>query len=155
MTRSATVRLSSGAVRGRRLDGHLSFRGTPHAAPPVGELRWCPSAPVEPWSGVRDATEPRSPAPQTARSFADVTSLDEDCLTLDVTVPAGRGTGRPVVVWLHGDVVVVMPNFRLGVFGCFGHPGLADGGTSGLQDQRVALRWVRRDIARSAATRRT
>lgn len=163
-----TVRLSSGAISGHRFDGHLSFRGIPYAAPPVGERRWRPPAPVAPWSGVRDATVPGNPAPQTAQSFADVTSLDEDCLTLDVTAPATPGTGRPVLVWLHGgggtngtvtpydprrlavtgDVIVVAPNFRLGVFGCFGHPGLADGGTFGLQDQQAALRWVAREIAR-------
>src|ERR1700754_904381 len=127
-----TVRLGSGAIRGRRLAGHLSFRGIPYAAAPVGERRWRPPAPVEPWSRVRDATVPGNPAPQLAQSFADVTSVDEDCLTLDVTVPEDQGTGRPVMVWLHGgggtngtvaafdaqrlavtgDVIVVAPNFR-------------------------------------------
>ncbi|MBB5808774.1 para-nitrobenzyl esterase [Saccharothrix ecbatanensis] len=168
MTGPVTVRLSGGAIRGHRFDGHLSFRGIPYAAPPVGERRWRPPAPVVPWSGVLDATVPGNPAPQTAQSFADVTSLDEDCLTLDVTVPATPGTGRPVLVLLHGgggtngsaaacdprrlavtgDVVVVAPNFRLGVFGCFGYPGLAGSGTFGLLDQRAALLWVRREIAR-------
>ncbi|MDP9869781.1 MULTISPECIES: carboxylesterase family protein [Streptosporangium] len=168
MTRHVTVRLSGGAIRGRRLDGHLSFRGIPYAEAPVGERRWRPPVPVAPWPGVRDATVPGNPAPQSAQSFADVTSVDEDCLTLDVTVPEAPGTGRPVMVWLHGgggtngtaavydprriavagDVVVVAPNFRLGVFGCFGYPGLADGGTFGLRDQQAALRWVQREIAR-------
>lgn len=168
MTDDVTVRLSSGDVRGHRRDGHLSFHGIPYAAPPVGDLRWRSPAPVEPWSGVRDATAPGSPAPQLAQPFDGVTSVDENCLTLNVTVPEGEGTGRPVLVWLHGgggtsgtpavydprrfavsgDVVVVAPSFRLGVFACFGHPGLADGGTFGLQDQQAALRWVRREIAR-------
>ncbi|MEV0619215.1 carboxylesterase family protein [Nonomuraea sp. NPDC050404] len=168
MTRHVTVRLSTGAIRGRRLDGHLSFRGIPYAAAPIGELRWRPPAPVTPWSEIRDAIVPGKPAPQSAQSFADVTSADEDCLTLDVTVPESPGTGRPVMVWLHGgggtngtattydarrlaatgDVVVVAANFRLGVLACFGHPGLAGGGTFGLQDQQAVLRWVRREIAR-------
>jgi para-nitrobenzyl esterase len=168
MTHYVTVRLSSGDVRGRLLDGYLSFQGIPYAAPPVGELRWRSPAPVAPWSGVRDATAPGSPAPQLAQSFDGATSVDEDCLTLNVTAPEALGTGRPVLVWLHGgggtsgtastydprrlvvpgDLVVVAPNFRLGVFGCFGHPGLADGGTFGLQDQQAALRWVQREIAR-------
>ncbi|MGN9837678.1 carboxylesterase/lipase family protein [Nonomuraea sp. H19] len=168
MSPSATVQLSSGAVRGRRHDSHLTFHGIPYAAPPIGERRWRPPAPVAPWPQIRDATEPATPAPQLAQSFADITSLDEDCLTLDVTVPGTPGTGRPVVVWLHGgggtngtaagydfrrlalagDVVVVAPNFRLGVLGCFGHPGLTDGGTYGLQDQQAALRWVQREITR-------
>jgi len=160
------LQLGDGAVRGHRFDSHLSFPGIPYAAPPVGDRRWRAPTPVEPWEGIREG--PGTPAPQLAQSFAAVTSLDEDCLTLDVTVPATERAGRPVVVWLHGgggtngsgadvdpkrlavtgDVVVVTPNFRLGVFACFGHPDLADGGTFGLQDQQAALRWVRREIAR-------
>jgi para-nitrobenzyl esterase len=46
-----------------------------------------------------------------------------------------------------GDVVAVTINYRLGVFGGFGLPGLEGGGTFGLQDQQAALRWVRRNIA--------
>ncbi|MFD7656096.1 carboxylesterase/lipase family protein [Actinosynnema sp. NPDC059797] len=168
MTRHVTVRLTTGVVRGRRLDGRLSFRGVPYAAAPVGERRWLAPAPVEPWDGVRDATEPGNPAPQVARSFADTTAHDEDCLALDVTAPDTPTTGRPVVVWLHGgggtngsgsdydprrlvvdnDVVVVAPNSRLGVLGCFGYPGLPDSGAFGLLDQQAALRWVRREITR-------
>ncbi|MFT7837965.1 carboxylesterase family protein [Saccharothrix sp. BKS2] len=172
--RHATVRLGAGVVRGRRLDGHLSFRGIPYAAAPVGDRRWRPPAPVEPWSGVRDATEPGNPPPQAAQAFDGTASLDEDCLTLDVTAPetpetpTTPGTGRPVVVWLHGgggtsgnasthdrhrlavtgDVVVVAPNARLGVLGCFGYPGLPGSGSFGLLDQQAALRWVRREIGR-------
>lgn len=159
--------LAGGTVRGRRHDGHLSFQGIPYAAPPVGDLRWRPPSPVEPWTGVRDALEPGNPAPQSAQAFDDATALDEDCLTLNVTAPDAPGGGRPVVVWLHGgggtngdaavydarrfavtgDVVVVAPNFRLGVLSCFGYPGLDGGGTFGLQDQQAVLRWVRREIA--------
>ncbi|MFI9451407.1 carboxylesterase/lipase family protein [Amycolatopsis sp. NPDC052450] len=164
---NSKVRLTNGTVRGRRLDGHVSFRGIPYAAPPVGDLRWRPPAPVEPWTGVRDAFEPGNPAPQPAASFDGTTSLDEDCLTVNVTTPGTPGEGRPVLVWLHGgggtngnaadydarrlavtgDLVVVAPNFRLGVLSCFGYPGLDGGGTFGLQDQQAVLRWVRREIA--------
>ncbi|WP_030106240.1 carboxylesterase/lipase family protein [Actinoalloteichus caeruleus] len=167
MTEHVLVHLSTGPVRGRRLDGHSSFHALPYAAPPLAELRWRAPRPITPWTEVRDATRPASPAPQVARSFAEAPSLDEDCLTLDVTAPDGAD-GRPVIVWLHGgggtnggvagrdahrlavtgDVVVVTPQYRLGVFGCFGHPGLRDGGTFGLLDQQAALRWVRDEIGR-------
>lgn len=165
---NVTVTLGCGAVRGRRRDGHLTFHGIPYAAAPVGERRWRAPTAVEPWAGVRDATTPAAPAPQLAQSFTEADSLDEDCLTLDVTVPASATRKRPVLVWLHGgggtngsgavydagrlavtgEVVVVTPQFRLGVLSYFGHPGLADGATFGLQDQQAALRWVRREIAR-------
>lgn len=46
----------------------------------------------------------------------------------------------------RGDVVVVTINYRLGVFGNFGMPGLDSSGTFGLADQRAALRWVRHNI---------
>ena len=43
--------------------------------------------------------------------------------------------------------MVVTINYRLGVFGGFGYPGLRGSGTFGLQDQQAALRWVRRNAA--------
>jgi para-nitrobenzyl esterase len=49
---------------------------------------------------------------------------------------------------VQGDVVVVTVNYRLGVFGFFGHPELGrDSGAFGLEDQVAALRWVRRNAA--------
>jgi para-nitrobenzyl esterase len=52
------------------------------------------------------------------------------------------------------DVVVVTANYRLGVFGFFGHPDLAAEdpsypytGNQGLLDQNAVLRWVRDNIA--------
>jgi para-nitrobenzyl esterase len=51
----------------------------------------------------------------------------------------------------HG-VIVVSLNYRLGVFGFFGHPDLwADGGTSGNQgllDQQLAMEWVQDNISK-------
>lgn len=170
-----TVRLGSGDVRGLRLDGYRSFRGIPYAEAPVGAHRWRPPAPVPPWSGVRDATTHGDPAPQLAQSFADVTSFDEDCLTLDVTVPETPGTGRPVMVWLHGgggtngssavydahrlavagNVIVVAPNFRLGVLGCFGYPCLADVERSACRTSKPRCAGCGGRSRGSAATRPT
>jgi len=81
--------------------------------------------------------------------------------------PVRSGERLPVMVWFHGGafssgdggqydprrlvtvgkVAVVTVNSRLGVFGYFGHPGLADSGTYGLADQQAALRWVRANAA--------
>jgi para-nitrobenzyl esterase len=92
----------------------------------------------------------------------------EDCLYLKVTTPRSTQHGlKPVIVWLHGgglsigsandddarrlahngDVVVVSPEYRLSVFGFFGHPGLDGSGGFGLEDQQAALRWVQRNAA--------
>ena len=52
----------TGQVRGSLVpvkDGKLgvyTFRGIPFAKPPVGQLRFAPPEPPEPWSGVRDGT---------------------------------------------------------------------------------------------------
>ena len=48
---------------------------------------------------------------------------------------------------ITGDVILVTINYRLGVFGTFGYPGMDGSGTFGLQDQRAALQWVQRNAA--------
>lgn len=155
-----TAKTDTGVVRGLRKADHLLFQGIPYAGAPG---RWEAPPRPRPWSGVRDATAPGSPCPQVGSSYSDTRSTDEDCLFLNVTTPSTRGR-RPVLVWVHGDgavgaghffdaarlavlgdVVVVTINYRMGVFGGFGMPGLAGSGEFGLMDQRAALAWVRRN----------
>ncbi|MDT7787997.1 MAG: para-nitrobenzyl esterase, partial [Pseudonocardiales bacterium] len=122
-------------------------------------------APVT-WDGVRGSQ--RGPAcPQPPSSLIGVVgnsveglTFDEHCQVLSVTAPADAA-GLPVMVWFHGGayvtgsgesakydatllaaegVVVVSVSYRLGIFGY-----LRD--NLGLQDQVVALRWVRDNIA--------
>ncbi|HEX6355357.1 carboxylesterase/lipase family protein [Actinophytocola sp.] len=158
------VRTGGGVVRGQVLGTTHVFQGIPYAAPPVGGLRWRNPRPHTRWSGVRDATRPGQACAQLPGELPEG-STSEDCLYLNVTAPA-TAKHRPVVVWVHGggffmgaganydarrlvergDVVVVTINYRLGVFGFFGMPGLAGSGTFGLADQQAALRWVRANI---------
>ncbi len=167
-----TVRTDAGWVRGAEAGGQRLFQGIPYAAPPVGELRWRSPGAVTPWQGVRDATAPGSRCAQRADDWGLPASEAEDCLYLNVTAPSrparsGGNRLKPVVVWLHGggltrgagsdydarrlagrgDVVVVTVNYRLGIFGFFGHPGLENSGSFGIEDQQAALRWVRRNAA--------
>jgi para-nitrobenzyl esterase len=159
------VQTGYGAVQGESSGSTRVFNGIPYAAPPTGEGRWRDPRPPASWSGVRSAVEP-GPACAQLPGELPGGSTDEDCLYLNVTAPSG-GARKPVVVWVHGggyymgagsnydarrfaergDVVVVTVNYRLGLFGFFGMPGLAGSGTFGLRDQQAALRWVRSNIA--------
>ena len=165
------VDTSTGRLRGAVTpNGTRVFKGVPFARPPVGRLRFAPPLPVEPWAGVRDASEfgPVSPQSTFGLGFmgAGQQPQSEDCLYLNVWTPSLEAR-RPVMVWIHGgafvfgagseplydgsrlaargDVVVVTINYRLGALGYLCHPALAEPttGNAGLLDQIAALTWVR------------
>ena len=101
----------------------------------------------------------------------------EDCLTVNVWTPnVPASASLPVLVWIHGGgfvigsggdaaydgknlseksgFVVVSLNYRLGALGFLGLPALKgevashpSTGGYGLEDQRVALEWVKANIA--------
>jgi para-nitrobenzyl esterase len=170
---SALVTVEQGPVQGYADGSVLRYKGLPYAAPPVGDRRWTPPAPAARWTGTRDAARPAARCAQLAAApgipHRTAASTAEDCLTVDVTVPAGTTTASklPVLVWLHGGafsagaagdvdprrlaaagpLVVVTVNYRLGILGFLGLPGLAGSGAFGLLDQQAALRWVARNVA--------
>ena len=138
------VEIASGRVEGAPSRGVLRFKGIPYAAPPVGDRRFAPPAPAEPWTGVLHATgrPPTAPQPVAAmEAMAGAANLppqsEADCLTLNVWTESLSGS-RPVMVWIHGGafvtgtgttpwydgvnlakrgVVVVTINYRLGALG--------------------------------------
>jgi para-nitrobenzyl esterase len=101
----------------------------------------------------------------------------EDCLNLNIYTPDYRrllqssSTGVPVLVWLYGgafktgsngvplydatqlcerwNVIVVVPNYRVNVFGFLASKELLQdsGANFGLLDQKMAFEWVRANIA--------
>jgi para-nitrobenzyl esterase len=170
-TNAGVVRTTAGLVRGVTATDHRLFAGIPYAAPPVGPLRWQPPAPVQPWSGLRDATRPGLRCIEDSETDVDRGHpTSEDCLTLNVWTPPRSKDARPVMVWIHGgsfingsadvydarrltsrgDIVVVTFNYRLGALGFLAHPALGPPGqvgNYGLADQQAALRWVRDNIA--------
>ncbi|MEV0263813.1 carboxylesterase family protein [Streptomyces sp. NPDC050617] len=162
-----TVEVEQGRLKGVVGGGAAVFRGVPYAAPPTGRLRWAPPVAARSWVGTRDATRTGAACPQLDGAGKPAAKTSEDCLHLNVTVPTGGGAAKPVMVWLHGggfntgsandydptslaregDVVVVGVDFRIGVFGNFGLPGMAGAGDFGLLDEQAALRWVRANAA--------
>jgi para-nitrobenzyl esterase len=114
-----TVNLAGGAVHGYLAAPGAVFKGIPFAEPPVGALRWREPQPVQPWRGVRDATQysaacVQNPlgtgaflAPLARRygtSYATTPwNLSEDCLYLNVWTPAWPSAeASAVMFWMHG-----------------------------------------------------
>ena len=99
------VNIQSGQLQGLRVDGGVvSFRGIPYAAAPLGALRWCPPAPPEPWSGVKNAKTFGADAVQVVgMRESRAPKMSEDCLFVNVWAPAERRVGGwPVIVWSGG-----------------------------------------------------
>ena len=117
-----TAEISDGKVRGRLTpSGDIAvFKGIPYAAPPVGDLRWRPPQPVEPWEGVFEADGFSDIAWQPGHEegafyqrefyFGDYPRMNEDCLYLNVWTPADAvgdaGRKLAVAVWIHGGAYI-------------------------------------------------
>src|SRR5580700_1754399 len=156
------VKVRQGEAQGIVADGVAVYKGLPFAAPPVGDLRWRAPKPAAKWGGVR-----------AANAFSSTCAQAEDCLYLNLYVPAGAKANAklPVMVWIHGGafifgsgsgydgthfaqqgVIVVTVNYRLGRAGWFAHPALTAEnpkgplGNYGLMDQIAALEWVRDNV---------
>eukprot|EP00667_Euglena_gracilis_P007653 EG_transcript_7731 len=170
---AALVRTTLGPVQGTVWPAFRQFLGVPYAQPPLRQLRFRPAAPKAAWGPkVWDATAYAPACPQLDKAMY----YSEDCLYLNIWTPrAAPYVPWPVLVWIHGGafsvgsgceyngshiasrqgMVVVTINYRLGPLGFLAHPGLAredrvapaTGGLNGLNDQLVALRWVRAHIA--------
>ncbi|MFJ8582899.1 carboxylesterase/lipase family protein [Micromonospora sp. NPDC093277] len=166
------VQVANGQLRGRMDQGVAAFLGIPYAAPPFGAHRMRPPRPPVSWRGLRNATKygptcPKYyPRPESTPLFPEVVIPGKECLNLNVWTPDPRGSGLPVLVWIHGGefrrgsgsappyrgtsfacsgVVCVTINYRLGAEGFL----YLDDGTAnlGLLDQIAALEWVQDNIA--------
>jgi para-nitrobenzyl esterase len=140
----AIVTLSLGQLEGTCQEGVFTFKGVPFARPPVGEWRWLPPQPIEPWQGVLQARQFGTTAPQNLMLpgpdlMGEPEPQSEDCLYLNIWSPGLDNKRRPVMVWIHGgafsigsgsspmhegsvlarrnDVVVVTLNYRLNLLG--------------------------------------
>lgn len=165
-----TVQTPAGAFRARREGGLVRATGIRYAR--AERFRAPVDEPVA--DGPVDATRlspacPQNPTPLLDDLLVDPMGdlvVDEDCLRLSVTAPAGA-QDAPVMVFLHGGsyragagdspvfdprplvreqgVVLVAVTYRLGLLGYLG--GDPRQANLGLLDQLSALRWVQRAIA--------
>ena len=163
---------SYGKIKGYREQGVNIFKGIPYAGKTSGDRRFRRPAPLEHWTGVRDATALGAPAIQNPRTNEPAPS--EDCLFLNVWTPANDNKKRAVMFYSHGggfvvgsggtagqdganlarhfDVVVVQTNHRLGLMGFLyldeiGGTDYEGSGNNGMLDIVEGLKWVNENIA--------
>ncbi|WP_084513477.1 carboxylesterase/lipase family protein [Nocardia mikamii] len=170
-TSAPVVTVTGGQIRGERADGVVRCLGVPFAQ--AG--RFSPPQAAPPWPGVRPAVAHGPQCPQSSPvPGVALQPSSEDCLSIDLYVPEHpAGTRLPVMVWLYGgafvlgsnaqydsparlvrdgQVIVAVPNYRVGPFGFLALPELAaeNGGatgTYGTLDQQAALRWIHDNAA--------
>lgn len=94
-------------------------------------------------------------------------SSSEDCLYLNIYVPAGGVARKTVLIFIHGgkfaggsgdskyygpdfllsqDNVVVTIQYRLAIFGFLNLGFFPYTGNMGLKDQQIALKWIHTNI---------
>ncbi len=166
-----------GTVKGAVNGDVFVFKGIPYAKPPVEELRFAPTQPVEPWLGVLDCLDYSAAAPQVG-SIEGSNGESEDCLYLNIWAPAAEKNltdseaGAPVYVFFHGGsyskgagskpvndgtyfaekgIILVTVNYRLNALGFMAlEETMKQYGTTGnfgTLDQIQALKWVRDNIS--------
>ncbi|WAR11753.1 EST2E-like protein [Mya arenaria] len=146
------------------------FLGVPYAKPPTGNLRFERPEAKDVMTSDYDATINPPLCPQTvgmdSAGAVKWFNVSEDCLYLNIFVPGNSPANLSVLVWIHGgsfkfggayfysgdilstfgDIIVVVVQYRLNVFG-FLSDGSPGSGNMGLWDQSLALKWVQRNIA--------
>ncbi|XP_004478945.1 cholinesterase isoform X4 [Dasypus novemcinctus] len=184
MEEDIIITTKNGKVRGMNLPvlgGTVAaFLGIPYAQPPVGRLRFKKPQSLIKWSNIWNATKYANSCYQNidisfpgflgSEMWNPNTDLSEDCLYLNVWIPAPKPKNAAVMVWIYGGgfqtgtsslpvydgrflarverVIVVSMNYRVGALGFLALSGnLEAPGNMGLFDQQLALQWVQKNIA--------
>ncbi|KAL4715445.1 hypothetical protein ACJJTC_015348 [Scirpophaga incertulas] len=149
---------------------YYAYQGIPYAENPGKSRRFKPPVPKTPWLTVRNATNPGPVCPQLEGRYKR-DQMSEDCLTLNVYVPATRSKGvRAAYFYIHGgafkslsgniedssgpqfllkqDVIFISTNYRLGALGFLSSETDHAPGNAGIKDIILALKWVKNNIKR-------
>ncbi|XP_034487512.1 esterase-5B-like [Drosophila innubila] len=164
------VETANGRLRGRDQGAYYSYESIPYAEPPLGELRLEPPQPFNrKWDGILDATKPSENCAQWSQFIAQPDKLtgNEDCLTVNVYKPknesrhtfpvianifggafsfGGTMEDEPQPLMSSGNVILVKINHRVGPLGFLSTGDAELPGNMGLKDQRMALRWIKKNI---------
>ncbi|KAJ6639602.1 Cholinesterase [Pseudolycoriella hygida] len=181
---SPTIRETyNGKVEGVELTSSMgqkyyAFRSVRYAEPPItgkdpysGEVvnrRFKGPQPLKrTWKDNLQVQEYGASCLESTNLIPTVQPTGEDCLFLNIYVPADGAEKKTVVVWIHGggftegghrealygpdfllaeDNVVVAIQYRLGLFGFLNlaHPEYS--GNMGLKDQQMALKYIYKNI---------
>ncbi|EDV93365.1 GH19268 [Drosophila grimshawi] len=169
------VELPLGKVKGKHQAGiagqaYYSFEGIPFGKPPIGQLRFQPTQPAEPWCGkILDCLKERDRPVQVNKATGKIMG-SEDCLHLNVYTKHFGKPRLPVLVYIHGggfctggatrikygpdylmreDFVYVQFSYRLCALGFLSLSCAELGvlGNAGLHDQLLALRWIQKYVS--------
>lgn len=174
-SQSEVIELSNGMkIQGLEYAGGLNtFKGIPFAQSPVGANRFLPPKELE-----KTSSDEVKNCEDYANYCLQKSGGDEDCLFLNVfaNLKVARENKKvPVAIFVHGgsynsgssnlysgssnvnywkgEGILVTVNYRLNVFGFLGSDQLRENGDGtvgmwGIQDQRMAFKWVKENIDR-------
>ena len=168
---STIVNTTSGPVNGSVISLKtnktvISYLGIPFAK----AARFEYPVPPDKWTSMLQAHNIDKICPQPNLRPSKLPLMSEECLLMNVFVPANAtsSSALPVMLWFHGgafilgdtlgydgsvlategNVIVVTAAYRLGVFGFLSSNSDDLRGNYGMMDQIEAMKWVNKNIAR-------
>ena len=145
-----------------------NYLGIPYAEPPVGNLRFRNAVPKRSLKTPLDASKHGKPCygMNMFPNWKELGERSEDCLFLNIYVPANTTGGLAVMVYIHGgalvhgasnyyvsdtlsvfgNVIVVTFNYRLSILGFLTTEDKYARGNYAFSDQHLAIKWVHENI---------
>ena len=144
-----------------------NYLGIPYAEPPLGDLRFKDSIRRQNFTMPFNATTHGMTCWQMRQFPLADRDQSEDCLFLNIYVPAERNEALAVMIFIHGggllygysdqyvsntlslygNVIVVTFNYRLSILGWLSTEDEFCRGNFGLSDQHLVIKWVHENIA--------